>query len=158
MDNKVSDLRYAVKFENYVKKKNKFFIKQNICFWTNFFFCSWKSIFLWVLRFKLPQHFFAEADTKKHRYVSTKTSAFAHCGGEFRTLLPRIQKLYQITYMFCDPLSSVSIQPFDTNLLAQRGTLRLQCICRAQLIIHTTHLPCRLPCNYVTSLSAYCRG
>ena len=38
-------------------------------------------------------------------------------------------------------MSSVSIQPFHTNWLAPRGTLRLQCICRAQLIIHTTDIP-----------------
>ena len=56
-------------------------------------------------------------------------------------LLPRIQKLYQIKYIFCNTVSSVSIPPFDTNWLAPRGTLGLQCICRAQLSIHTTHLP-----------------
>ena len=28
-------------------------------------------------------------------------------------LLPRIQKLYQITYIFCNTVSSISIQPFD---------------------------------------------
>ena len=55
-------------------------------------------------------------------------------------LLLRIQKLYPITYIFCNTVSSVSIQPFDTNWLAPRWTLRLQCIWRAQLIIHTTHL------------------
>ena len=38
-------------------------------------------------------------------------------------------------------MSSVSIQPFHTNWLAPTGTLGLQCICRAQLIIHTTDLP-----------------
>ena len=55
--------------------------------------------------------------------------------------LPRIQKLYQIKYIFCNTVSSVSIPPFDTNWLAPRGTLGLQCIWRAQPIIHTTHLP-----------------
>ena len=73
-------------------------------------------------------------------------------------LSPRTQKLYQITYIFCNTLSSVSIQPFYTNWLAPTGTLGLQCIYRVQLIIQTTHLHCRLPCNYVTSLLAYCRG
>ena len=72
--------------------------------------------------------------------------------------LPRIQNLYQITYILCNTVSSISIQPFDTKRLAQRGTLGLQCIRRAQLLIHTTHLPCSLPCNYVTSHLAYCRG
>ena len=56
-------------------------------------------------------------------------------------LLPRIQKLYQIKYIFCNTVSSVSIPPFDTNWLAPRGTLGLQCIGRAQPIIHTRHLP-----------------
>ena len=46
VDTKVSDLCYAVKFENHVKNKN---------------------------------NFFAEADTKKHRYASAKASAFADC-------------------------------------------------------------------------------
>ena len=53
VDTKVSDLCYAVKFENHVKNKN---------------------------------NFFAEADTKKHRYASAKASAFADCRGEFRML------------------------------------------------------------------------
>ena len=32
VDNTVNDLRYEVKFENCVKDKNNFFIKQNIAF------------------------------------------------------------------------------------------------------------------------------
>ena len=56
-------------------------------------------------------------------------------------LLPRIQKLYQIKYIFCNTVSSVSIPPFDNNWLAPRGTLGLQCVGRAQPIIHTRHLP-----------------
>ena len=32
VDNTVNDLRYEIKFENRVKDKNKFFIKQNIAF------------------------------------------------------------------------------------------------------------------------------
>ena len=72
--------------------------------------------------------------------------------------LTRIQKLHQITYSCCNPPSSVFIEPFDTNLLSPRRTLGSQCICRAKDIIHTTHLHCRSPCNYVTSLLAYCRG
>ena len=72
--------------------------------------------------------------------------------------LPRIQKLYQITYILCNALWSLFIQSFDTNLLALRGAFGLQCICRAHLITQTTHLHCRLLCNYVTILLAYCRG
>ena len=30
-------------------------------------------------------------------------------------ILPRIQKLYQISYIFCNTVESVSIQPFDTK-------------------------------------------
>ena len=67
-------------------------------------------------------------------------------------------KAIWITYIFCNTLSSVSIQPFYTNWLAPTGTLGLQWICRAQLIIHTTHLPCCLPWNYVTSPLSYSRG
>ena len=47
-------------------------------------------------------------------------------------LLPSTQKLYRITYIFCKALWSVFIQPFDTNLLARKATLTLQCICTAQ--------------------------
>ena len=72
-------------------------------------------------------------------------------------LLPRIQNLYQITYIFCNTVQSISIQPLDTNWLAPRETLCLQRICRIQLLIHTTHLPCCLPCSYVTSPLAYPR-
>ena len=78
MDKKGNDLRYAVKFENHVKNKNNFFIKQNI------------SCYLNHLRIQLPQHFFAEADTKKHRYALAKASAFADCQGQFRMLLHAI--------------------------------------------------------------------
>ena len=49
-------------------------------------------------------------------------------------------------------------KPLFLNDWHQRGTPGLQCIHRVQLRIHTTHLPCSLPCNYVTSLLAYCRG
>ena len=45
MDNKVNDLRYAVKFENHVKNKNNFFIKQNI-FFKPIFFILRKVFFL----------------------------------------------------------------------------------------------------------------
>ena len=54
-------------------------------------------------------------------------------------------------------MQSISIQLFDTNRLALRETLHIQCICRAKLLIDTTHLPCCLPCNYVTSPLAYSR-
>ena len=40
-------------------------------------------------------------------------------------LSPRTQKLYQITYIFCNPLWSLFSHPFDTNLLAPGGTLGL---------------------------------
>ena len=90
------------------------------------------------------------------KYDQRKRSCLTSKG--LAKLLPRIQNLYQITYIFCNTLPSVSIKPFDIKWLAPRGTLGLQCIYRAQLLIHTTHLPCSLPCNYVTSLLAYCRG
>ena len=73
-------------------------------------------------------------------------------------LFLRIQKLYQIPYLLCNPLWSLFVQSSDTNLLVPRGTLGLQCICRAQLFIQMTHLHCRLPCNYIKILLAYCRG
>ena len=71
--------------------------------------------------------------------------------------LPMIKKLYQITYILCNPLWSPFAQSSDTNLLAQRETRALQCICRVQLTIQMIHLHSHLPCNYVTSLLTYCR-
>ena len=40
VDNTVNDLSYEIKFENCVKDKDNFFIKQNIAFlsWTNIYF------------------------------------------------------------------------------------------------------------------------
>ena len=54
--------------------KIKIIIKQNIAFlsWAKNIFYSQRHIFLRFL--KLPQHFFAEADTKKHRFFSAKAS------------------------------------------------------------------------------------
>ena len=72
-------------------------------------------------------------------------------------LSPRIQNLYQITYLFSNTVQSISIQLLHTNWLALSETLRLLCICRAQLLIHKTHLPCYLPCSYVTRPLAYSR-
>ena len=48
MDNTVNDLCYEIQFENRVKNKNNFFIKQNTFFsFLNkmLYFNSWKSIF-----------------------------------------------------------------------------------------------------------------
>ena len=45
-------------------------------------------------------------------------------------LLPRVINLYQITYIFCNTVSSISIQPFDTNSFAPRETFALQCVFR----------------------------
>ena len=73
-------------------------------------------------------------------------------------LSPRTQKLYQITYIFCNPLWSLFCHPFDTNLLAPRGTLGLQRISRAQLFIQAVRLHCCLLWNYVRSLLAHSRG
>ena len=56
VDNAINDLRYEIKFENCVEDKNNFFIEQNIAF------LSWTKIYF-------IQHFFTEADTKKHRYA-----------------------------------------------------------------------------------------
>ena len=73
-------------------------------------------------------------------------------------LSPRTQKLYQITYIFCNPLWSLFIHTFDTNLLAQRGTLGLQRISRAQLFIQAIRLHCCLLWNYVRSLLGRSKG
>ena len=71
--------------------------------------------------------------------------------------LPRIQNLYQITYIFCTTLSSVSIQHFILTDSHQEEPLGYSVFAEPNyLFIH--HLYCCLPCNYVTSLLPYCRG
>ena len=72
-------------------------------------------------------------------------------------LLLRIQNLYQITYLFCNTVQSISVELLHSNWLPLSETLRWQCICRAQLLIHTTLLPCYLLCSYVTRPLAYSR-
>ena len=65
MDNTVNNLRYNIKFENRVKDKNNFFIKQNIAFF---------YLFLETYFFKILKNLIAEADAEKHRYASAKPS------------------------------------------------------------------------------------
>ena len=110
--------------------------------------------------FLQTQSFFIVYNHKQMIFIlgktgSGKTSWLTSKG--LSELLPRIQNLYQITYLFCNTVQSISIQLFDTNWLALRETLRIQCICRAKLLIDTTHPPCCLPCSYVTSPLAYPR-
>ena len=65
MDNKVNDLRYAVKFENHVKNK-KLFIKQTNVFLLSktflslktIFFNSWKSVFFMSPKNSIASAFF----------------------------------------------------------------------------------------------------
>ena len=63
VNNVVNDLCHETKFENRVKKQKYEF------------FLFLEKNFLRFLRIQ----FFAEADTKTHRYALTKASAFADC-------------------------------------------------------------------------------
>ena len=77
VDNTVNDLRYEMNFENFVKDKNNFFIKRNIAFlsWAKIYFILGDIFVLRFPRIELLHHlFFAETDTKKHRYASAKAS------------------------------------------------------------------------------------
>ena len=64
MDNTVNDMHYEIKFENSVKDKNNFFIKQRIAFpsWTKIYFI------VEIYFFKIPKNLiilvfcFVEAD------------------------------------------------------------------------------------------------
>ena len=74
VDNTLNDLCHEIKFENCVKYKNNFFIIQNIAF------LSWKKksysrrhIFK-ILKNLITSAFFADADTKNHRYTLAKAS------------------------------------------------------------------------------------
>ena len=48
LDNTVNDLRYEIKFENCLKDRNNFFMKQNLAFlsWTKIYFTLGDIIFL----------------------------------------------------------------------------------------------------------------
>ena len=85
VDSTVNDLRHEIKFEDRVKNKSNFSIMQNIYILNKnvYFFYSWKSIFLRILRIQLRRHFFAEADIKKtdmsrqkHRHLPTTERNF----------------------------------------------------------------------------------
>ena len=55
-----------------------------------YFFKTKIDIYLFLEKyfFKIPKNsFFAESDTKKRRYTSTKSLVFAYCRGKFRMLL-----------------------------------------------------------------------
>ena len=115
---------------------------------------SFSKIFLQI------QSFFIVWNQKQMIFILAKTGSRkidSLISNGLAKLLPRIQNLYQITYIFCNTVACVSILPFDTNWLAPREALGLQCICWAQLLLHTPHLPCSLPCNYLTSPLSYCR-
>ena len=58
------------------KLKNNFFIKQNIAFlsWTKIYFILGDIFFKDSQEFNYLSIFFAEADTKKHRYALAKGS------------------------------------------------------------------------------------
>ena len=67
MDKKGNDLCYAVKFENHVKNKNNFFIKQNISFYLNhFFFYSSKSFFFMSPKNSIASAFFLPRQIQKN--------------------------------------------------------------------------------------------
>ena len=110
--------------------------------------------------FLQTQSFFIVYNHKQMIFILGKTGSGKTSWSTSKALSelsPRIQNLYQITYLFCNTVQSISIQLLHTNWLALSETLRLQCICRAQLLIHTTHLPCYLPCSYLTRPLAYSR-
>ena len=95
MGNTVNNLRYEIKSENCVKDKNNFFINQNIAFlfkqkhvlyMETYFFKIPKKLLTSAFFFFLFFIFFAEADTKRHRYASAKASEFADRRGEFQLL------------------------------------------------------------------------
>ena len=57
MDNTVNDLDYEIKFENCVKDKINFFIKQNIAF----LFYTKINFILGDIFFKIPKHLIGSA-------------------------------------------------------------------------------------------------
>ena len=76
VDKTVNDLRYEIKFENRVNDKNNSFIKQNtdLLFWTKIYYILGDIFFKISKNLISSTFFFCKADTKKHRYASTKAS------------------------------------------------------------------------------------
>ena len=71
VDNTVNDLRYEIKFENCAKDKSNFFIKLENCFsfLNKNIFYSRRHFFFMIPKNLITSAFFAEVDTKKHRYA-----------------------------------------------------------------------------------------
>ena len=106
------------------------------------------------------QSFFAVSNQKQIIFILGGTGSSECSCFNWKRLakfFPTTKKLYQIPYILCNPLWYLFVQSSDTNLLAERQNLGLQCIYRAQLIIQKTDLHCLLPCNFFTTLLAYCR-
>ena len=157
----LSIFNYSVKKLSYLESS---FSNSDTCWKNKTCIISTKTLRIEIYlskTFLQTQSFFIVWNQKQMIFVLEKTGSkdrkLLNLKG-LANFLPTIQKLYQIPYILCNPLSSLFAQSAGTNLLAPRGTLGLQCICRAQLFIQMTHLHCRLPCNYIKSLLAYCRG
>ena len=60
-----------------MKDENNFFIKQNIAYFLTKIHFIFGDIFFKILKNLITSAFFADADSKKHRYVSAKASNVA---------------------------------------------------------------------------------
>ena len=90
--NTLNDLRHEIKFENRVNDKNNFLLSETFLFFfsKNIYFKFLEMFFIFFKdskEFNCLGNFFAEADTKNHRYTLAKASALADSRGEFRTLI-----------------------------------------------------------------------
>ena len=93
----VNDLRHKNKFENRVKNKSNFFIKQNVSFLN-------KNIYIFKIH--------------KNSIASAKTSTFVDCQGEFRTLcMPQYSTIAELQNLYvADSISLVKLQTVKTVL------------------------------------------
>ena len=73
VDNTGNHLCHKIKFKNCEQIKNNFFLKKSICF-----LISGKVAFIIPQKLYCFGIFFAEADTKKSRYISELLSAKAN--------------------------------------------------------------------------------
>ena len=134
-------------------EKTKLLLNWLKMFWmvVNFQKFFLKSIIFYPLKSKTYKWLLSleEQDRGKESCLSSNGQA---------KLLLRTQKLYQIIYIFCNPLSSVFIQPFWYQLIGTKRNPWVAVYLQSPINYSNGTYTLPLTCTYVTSLLAYRRG